>query len=245
MPNQFNEPDFMSNTEQPIEVQRAMPFSNEAEQSVIGSMFLDKECIPDVVSKVRSTDFYIDRHKELFDAIVELYNLGKPVDLVTIEEQLTLRGSLDKIGGIRFVVDVANTVPSTENVRYYADIVKEKAILRSLIRLADNISSSSYKGDEETDDILARAQQGIIDISQGRETKGLVHIGRYLNESIEHIDRLSQRDNTVSGVPTGFVDIDRRTSGLHAAELIVLAARPGMGKTSFVLNIAQNAAVKY
>ena len=245
MPNQFNEPDFMSNTEQPIEVQRAIPFSNEAEQSVIGSMFLDKECIPDVVSKVRSTDFYIDRHKELFDAIVELYNLGKPVDLVTIEEQLTLRGSLDKIGGIRFVVDVANTVPSTENVRYYADIVKEKAILRSLIRLADNISSSSYKGDEETDDILARAQQGIIDISQGRETKGLVHIGRYLNESIEHIDRLSQRDNTVSGVPTGFVDIDRRTSGLHAAELIVLAARPGMGKTSFVLNIAQNAAVKY
>lgn len=224
---------------------RVMPFSNEAEQSVLGAMFLDKECIPDVVSKVRSADFYVDRHKELFDAIAELFNLGKPVDLVTLEEQLTLRGTLEKIGGIKFVVDVANTVPSTENVLYYAEIVRDKAVLRRLIRLSDEISSACCRGDEETDSILAAAQQGIIDITQGRSTKGLVHIGRYLNESVELLDVLSKKDGSVTGVPTGFADIDRRSAGLHPAELVLIAARPGMGKSSFALNIAQNAAVKY
>lgn len=227
------------------EVQRAMPFSNEAEQSVLGAMFLDKDCIPDVIDRVKETDFYIDRHKELYSAIKELYDLGKPVDLVTLEEQLKLRGTLEKIGGIKFVVDVANTVPSTESVIYYADIVKDKAVLRRLIRLSNEISGACYRGDEETDDILARAQQGIIDITQGRTTKGLVHVGRYLNEGLDLLDTLSKKNNTVTGIPTGFSDIDRRTAGLHSAELILIAARPGMGKTSFALNIAQNAAVKY
>ncbi|MBQ3573712.1 MAG: replicative DNA helicase [Clostridia bacterium] len=222
-----------------------MPFSNEAEQSVLGAMFLDKDCIPDVIDRVKEADFYIDRHKELYSAIKELYTLGKPVDLVTLEEQLKLRGTLEKIGGIKFVVDVANTVPSTESVIYYADIVKDKAVLRLLIRLSNEISNACYRGDEETDDILARAQQGIIEITQGRTTKGLVHVGRYLNEGLDKLDALSKKDSTITGIPTGFSDIDRRTAGLHSAELILIAARPGMGKTSFVLNIAQNAAVKY
>ena len=227
------------------EVQRAMPFSNEAEQSVLGAMFLDKDCIPDVIARVKETDFYIDRHKELYSAIKELYNLGKPVDLVTLEEQLILRGTLEKMGGIKFVVDVANTVPSTDSVIYYADIVKDKAVLRRLIRLSNEISGACYRGDSETDDILARAQQGIIEITQDRTSKGLVHVGRYLEEGMDLLDTLSKKDNTVTGIPTGFSDIDRRTAGLHQAELILIAARPGMGKTSFALNIAQNAAVKY
>ncbi len=227
------------------ELQRAMPFSNEAEQSVLGAMFLDKDCIPDVQDRVKETDFYIDRHKELYSAIKELYDLGKPVDLVTLEEQLKLRGTLEKIGGIKFVVDVANTVPSTDSVKYYADIVKDKAVLRRLIRLSNEISGGCYRGDQETDDILARAQQGIIEITQGRTTKGLVHVGRYLNEGMDLLDALSKKDSTITGIPTGFSDIDRRTAGLHSAELILIAARPGMGKTSFALNIAQNAAVKY
>lgn len=226
-------------------LQRVMPFSNEAEQSVLGAMFLDKDSIPDVVARVRSSDFYIERHRELFEAIVELFNLGKPIDLVTLEAQLTLRGSLEKLGGIRFVVDVANSVPSTENVSYYADIVKDKAVRRQLIKLTDKISGACYSGDEETDIIFARAQQGIIDISQDRESKGLVHIGRYLNDSVEYLDKLATNDNnSITGISTGFVDLDRRTSGLHASELIIIAARPGMGKTSLALNIAQNAAVK-
>lgn len=228
--------------ENPAEM--AMPFSNEAEQSVLGAMYLDRNCIPDVLGKVRGEDFYISRHQELFEAIVELYNLGTPIDLVTLKEHLTLRGSLEKIGGIAFVVEVANLVPSIDSVGYYASIVKDKAVQRRMIRMADEIRGKCYRGDEETDDILAAAQQSIIDISQDRSSRGLVHIGRYLDESLEKLETLSKRTDAVTGIPTGFLDIDRRTSGLHASELIILAARPAMGKTSFALNIAQNVAVK-
>lgn len=228
--------------ENPAEM--AMPFSNEAEQSVLGAMYLDRNCIPDVLGKVRGEDFYISRHQELFEAIVELYNLGTPIDLVTLKEHLTLRGSLEKIGGIAFVVEVANLVPSIDSVGYYANIVKNKAVQRRMIRMADEIRGKCYRGDEETDDILAAAQQSIIDISQDRSSRGLVHIGRYLDESLEKLETLSKRTDAVTGIPTGFLDIDRRTSGLHASELIILAARPAMGKTSFALNIAQNVAVK-
>ncbi len=222
----------------------SMPFSNEAEQSVLGAIYLDRNCIPDVLEKVRVEDFYIARHQELFEAIIELYNLGRPIDLVTLKEHLTIRGTLEKIGGIPFVVEVANLVPSTESVGYYAAIVRDKAVQRRMIRLADEIRGKCYRGDEETDDILARAQQGVIDISQARSTRGLVHIGQYLNENLDRLEVLSKKDSTVTGIPTGFVDVDRRTSGLHPAELIILAARPAMGKTSFALNIAQNVAVK-
>ncbi len=227
------------------EIQRAMPFSNEAEYSVLGSMFLDKDCIPDVLSRVKPEDFYIDRHKKLFTALVELYSLGKPIDLISVEEQLRLNGDLEKIGGIKFVVDTANAVPSTESVIFYADVVKDKAVLRKLIKLSDEIQNICYRGDQETDTILAKAQQGIIDITQDRVSKGLVHIGRYLSDSVEMIDKLSHDDGDTTGVPTGFIDIDKKTSGLHSSELILIAGRPGMGKTSFALNIAHNAAVKY
>lgn len=227
------------------ELRRTVPFSNEAEQSVLGAMFLDKECIPNVISKVTSADFYIDRHRELFDAIIELYNLGKPIDLVTLEEQLILRGSLEKIGGIKFVVDVANTVPSTESAVYYAEIVKDKSVLRSLISMASRIEENCYRGDSETEDILAKAQQDMIKITQGRTSIGLVHIGRYLEESVELLDKLSQKSDSITGIPTGFIDVDKKTSGLHPAELILIAGRPGMGKSSFALNIAQNTAIKY
>lgn len=227
------------------ELTRTMPFSNEAEQSVLGSMFLDRTCIPEVINRVKADDFYIERHRMLYNSLVELYSLGKPIDLITIEEKLRLNGDLDKIGGIRFVVDVANAVPSTESVIYYADIVKDKAVLRKLIKLAVGIENMCYRGDEETDDILANAQQGIIDISQNRSTKGLVHIGRYINDSIEQLSALAEKNDAVTGIPTGFIDVDRKTSGLHPAELVLIAGRPGMGKSSFALNIAQNAAIKY
>ncbi len=222
----------------------SMPFSNEAEQSVLGAIYLDRTCIPDVLGKVRGEDFYIARHQELFEAIVELYNLGKPIDLVTLKEHLTLRGTLEKIGGIDFVVEVANLVPSTENVIDYAEIVRNKAVQRQMIRLADEIRGKCYRGDEDTDDILASAQQGVIDISQARSSRGLVHVGQYLNENLDRLEMLSNKDSSITGLTTGFIDIDRRTSGLHPSELIILAARPAMGKTSFALNIAKNAAVK-
>ena len=222
----------------------SMPFSNEAEQSVLGAIYLDRNCIPDVVGTVRGEDFYISRHRELFEAIVELYNTGKPIDLVTLKEHLTLRGTLEKIGGIAFVVEVANLVPSTDSVSFYAAIVRDKAVQRRMIRMAEDIRGKCYRGDEETDDILAAAQQSMIEISQDRSTRGLVHIGRYLDEGLEKLEKLSQKSEGITRIPTGFIDLDRRTSGLHAAELIILAARPAMGKSSFALNIAQNVAVK-
>lgn len=222
----------------------AMPFSNEAEQSVLGAIYLDRTCIPSVLEKVKAEDFYIARHSDLFEAIIQLYDLGKPIDLVTLKEHLTLKGILEKIGGIAFVVEVANLVPSIESVGYYADIVRNKAIQRKMIYLTEKIRNKCYRGDEETDEIIAEAQQGVIDISQARGNKGLVHIGQFLNENLDRLEMLSQKDNTVTGIPTGFIDIDRRMSGLHGSELIILAARPAMGKTSFALNIAQNVAVK-
>ncbi|MEG1442042.1 MAG: replicative DNA helicase, partial [Oscillospiraceae bacterium] len=227
-----------------FKIDKMVPFSNEAEQAVLGSMFLDRTCIPDVVSRVHAEDFYIERHRELFEAVVELYNLGHPLDLVTLKEHLILRGTLESVGGIKFIVEVANQVPSTDSVRYYAQIVTDKALLRRLISMSDNISGKCYRGDEEIQDILGSAQQGLIDITQGRVSRGLVHISKYLNDGIEQIERLSKEDSSITGIPTGFRDIDNRTAGLHPSELIVLAARPGMGKTSFALNIAENAAIK-
>ncbi len=232
----------ISNTENIADM--SMPFSNEAEQSVIGAMYLDRECIPDVLSRVRGENFYISRHREMFEAIVELYNMGRPIDLVTLKEHLILRGSLEKIGGISFVVEVANLVPSTESVNHYADIVKNKSVQRQLIKMADDVRGKCYRGDEETEDILSQAQQNIIEISQGRNGQGLVHIGRYLDDGLERLEMLSQKNDSVTGIPTGFIDIDRRTSGFQNSELIILAARPAMGKTSLALNIAQNVAVK-
>lgn len=224
---------------------REVPFSNEAEKSVIGAMFLERNCIPDVIERVKASDFYIERHAELYSTIIELYDMGKPIDLITLEEQLLFRGSLEKIGGIKFAVDVINGVPSPESVIYYANIVKDKAVLRKLIKLSDKISASCYGGNKETDDILAEAQQGIIDISADRFDRGLLPIGNYLDEEVEVLDRLSKTDGTITGMPTGFKDVDKKTSGLHKSELVIIAGRPGMGKSSFALNIAQNAAVKY
>ena len=231
------------NNDMPV-IERAMPFSNEAEISVLGSMFLDKDCIPDVVERVSKDDFYIDRHKIVFEIIYDLYTMGKPIDLITIEQQLRINGNLEKIGGIKFIVDAANAVPSTESVNYYADIVKDKAVNRNLIRVAQKIENTCYAGDKETDNILQSVQQDIIDITQGRITKGLVHIGRYINDSVEQLDEISKNDDSITGIPTGFIDVDKKTSGLHPAELIIIAGRPGMGKTSFALNIARNSAIK-
>ncbi len=222
----------------------SMPFSNEAEQSVLGAMYLGSECIPDVLQNVRAEDFYISRHRELFETIVEVYNLGKPMDLITLKEHLTLRGTLEKIGGIEFVIELANLVPSIERAGYYGSIVRDKAVQRQMIRLAEDIRGKCFRGDEKTDDILATAQQRVIELSQQRDSSGLVHLGRYLNDNLNRLEELAKKDSSVTGIPTGFVDIDRRTSGLHPAELIILAARPAMGKTSFALNIAKNVAVK-
>ncbi len=224
--------------------ERTMPFSREAEQSVLGAMLLDMQCIPDVMNLCKADDFYIDRHKELYLAIVELYNLGSPIDIVTIKDRLILRGSLDSVGGLQFVMETMNVVPTTRNAKHYAQIVSEKAVLRRLIKISENISEKCYRGDEELEAILGETEQAVIDISQDRVSTGPVHIKTYLGQSVERLAELSENSEDITGIPTGFIDVDKRTAGLHGSELILIAARPGMGKTSFALNIAQNAAIQ-
>lgn len=229
--------------EETVSIERAVPFSREAEMSVLGAMFLDMQCIPEAINLLKSEDFYIDRHRELFNAMSELYNLGKPIDIVTLKEQLTLRGTFDKIGGLPFIMEVASFVPTTRNVVHYAKIVSEKATLRRLIKVADDISEKCYRGDDELEIIIGSAEQEILDITRDNASGGPIHISRYLGQTVENIAALSENDRDVTGIPTGFIDVDKRTAGLHGSELVLIAARPGMGKTSFALNIAQNAAI--
>ena len=223
--------------------ERSMPFSREAEQSVLGAMLLDLQCIPDAIGICRGEDFYIERNKELFDTIVELYNLGKPIDIVTIKDQLTLRGSFESVGGLDYVMETMNMVPTTRNVKHYAQIVSQKALLRNLIRISEKALEQSYRGDEDPDAIIGRTEQELIDLSQERSSKGPVHLRTYLGQSVEKLAELSENEGDITGLSTGFIDLDRRTAGFHGSELILIAARPGMGKTSFALNIAQNVAI--
>ncbi len=223
---------------------RAVPFSLEAEQSVLGAMFLDKDCIADAIETLSGDDFYIGRNKELFEAICELYNLSRPIDAVTLKSHLIQRGTFDKIGGMDFLIEVANFVPTTKNLKYYAKIVKDNSVLRRLIKVSEDTAQLCYRGEGEIEDIIGKAEQDIMNISQNREAQGPVHIRRYIGESVEMLSELSDKKSDVTGISTGFIDIDRRTAGLHGSELILIAARPGMGKTTFALNIAQNAAVK-
>lgn len=223
--------------------EKSMPFSREAELSVLGAMMLDANCIPDVISKCKAEDFYVDRHKELYLAICDLYNMGKPIDMVTIKEQLILRGKLEAVGGLNFVMETINLVPTTRNAAHYAQIVSEKSTLRKLIRITDTVSDQCYRGDKDVEAILSETQQSIIEVTQDSSSKGPVHIRTYLGQSVDQIASMSETEGDVTGISTGFIDIDNRTAGLHGSELILIAARPGMGKTSFALNIAQNVAI--
>lgn len=229
--------------EESTSFERAMPYSREAEQSVLGAMLLDMQCIPDAVSLCKAEDFYIERHRELYETVLELYNLGKPIDIVTLKEQLTLRGTFDSVGGLSFIMETMNVVPTTRNIRHYAKIVAQKATMRRLIGMSQDISEKCFRGDEEVESIVEGAEQAIMELSQDKSSTGPVHIRRYLEESAENISKLSEQSGDVTGIPTGFIDIDKQTAGLHGSELILIAARPGMGKTSFALNIAQNAAI--
>ncbi len=226
-----------------LSIDRAMPFSREAEQSVLGAMLLDTQCIPDAMGICKADDFYIERNKELFNTIIELYNLGKPIDIVTIKDQLTLRGVFESVGGLEFVMETMNMVPTTRNVKHYAEIVAQKALLRNLIRISEKALEESYRGDEEPEAIIGKTEQQLIDLSQARSSKGPVHLRTYLGQSVEKLAELSENEGDLTGITTGFIDLDKRTAGLHGSELILIAARPGMGKTSFALNIAQNAAI--
>lgn len=223
---------------------RMPPHNMEAEQSVLGCMLLDKESVATATDFLNSDDFYADAHKEIFDSMVEIYDRGEPVDLVTVTEQLRQRGTLEAVGGVAYLSDLSMAVPSTANIKYYVDIVEEKAILRRLIAACNDIINKSYEAREEIDLIIDHAEKSIFQITQRNTVSDFEPIKTVLLETYSKIEEMSKNQGKIIGVPTGFHDFDQKTSGLQPSDLILVAARPSMGKTSFVLNIAQYAAIR-
>jgi len=223
---------------------RMPPHNMEAEQSVLGCMLLDKESVATATDFLDSDDFYADAHKEIFQSMVEIYDRGEPVDLVTVTEQLRQRGTLEAVGGVAYLSDLSMAVPSTANIKYYVDIVEEKAILRRLIAACNDIIRQSYEAREEIDLIIDHAEKSIFQITQRNTVSDFEPIKTVLLETYSKIEELSKNKGKIIGVPTGFHDFDQKTSGLQPSDFILVAARPSMGKTSFVLNIAQYAAIR-
>lgn len=224
---------------------RLPPHNHEAEQAVLGAILIEPSVLISVNERLKAEDFYRQAHQRLFQVMNDLAERGEPVDLVTLTAELNDRKLLDEVGGVPYLNDLASTVPTAANVEYYAKIVEEKALLRRLIRTATQIAMQGYSGSDEVNQILNEAEKRILEISQRRiRGGGFVAIKDVLMESYEQIEALHLNKSGISGIPTGFVDLDKMTSGLKGSELIILAARPSMGKTAFALNVAQNVAVR-
>lgn len=225
-------------------VERIPPHNEEAERCVLGAAMLSKDAMYDVIEEVKADDFYNESHKEIFNAIMDLYRDNKPVDMLTVCEELKTKKALDMVGGRAYIATLTTEVPSTTNAGEYAKIVSEKASLRALIGTAEDIMNKSYQGKDDTQEILNFAESGIFQIGQKRQKSDYTPIQDVLLKNVENIDAASKNQGKVVGIPTGFKDLDALTSGLHRSDLIILAARPAMGKTAFALNIAQQTATK-
>lgn len=220
-------------------IKRVMPNSLEAEQSVIGSMIMDKEAIIVAIEMLLPEDFYYRQNGLLFQAMTELYNAGKPVDLVTLQARLKAMDAPEEISSLEFVRDLVTAVPTSANVKSYAQIVKDKSVLRALIRVTEAIENRCYAGEGDLDEILAETEKNIFHLLQNRGGRDFVPIKEIVLNALEKIEQASKVQGNVTGIPTGFVDLDYKMAGLQSSDFILIAARPSMGKTAFVLNIAQ------
>ncbi|MEG0722275.1 MAG: replicative DNA helicase, partial [Lachnospiraceae bacterium] len=225
-------------------IKRVLPHSIEAEQSVVGAMLMDKDAITVAMEIIIGEDFYQTAYGVIFDAIVELYNEGKPVDLVTLQERLKEKDVPSEISSLEFVRDLVSAVPTSANIKYYAEIVSEKSILRKLIRINEEIANTCYLAKEPLEAILDQTEKRVFEVVQKRNTGNFVPIKQVVLNALEKIEKASKNKGSVTGIPTGFIDLDYKMSGLQPSDLILIAARPSMGKTAFVLNIAQNVAFR-
>ena len=221
-----------------------MPYAIEAEQSVLGSILLDKDLIIVVIDIVSKEDFYSDQNAEIYDSMLTLFKNSEPIDLITIVNELRKRSLLEKVGGIPYITSLSSAPDFTSHITKYAAIVKEKSILRKLIRTSTDLMQKSYEQSMQIQDILDFAEKSIFDIAQEKDQRGLVKIENVLADSFEILQDLYMRKDKMTGITTGFIDLDRKINGLQKTDLILIAARPAMGKTAFSLNIAQNAAIK-
>ena len=227
-----------------MELGNIPPHDIEAEQAVIGSMLTDKDAVMLGVEKLKVDNFYREDNKAIFEAIVNLYNKSEPIDLITVKSELTSMGLFEKVGGMEYLVLLPDKVPTTANVEKYITIVKEKATLRNLIRTANEIIELGYNPTEDVEDIMSGAEKKIFDLIQDKNNNGYTPIKDVLIESFTKLEELYNQKTRITGVPTGFADLDYQTAGLHGSDLILVAARPAMGKSAFALNIATNAALK-
>jgi len=225
-------------------LERIPPQNIEAEQSVLGSMLIEKQAILRAMEILRPQDFYREAHQQIYRVMTDLFDHGQAVDLITVTEALRQEGLLEQVGGIPYLTTLANLVPTAANVEHYAKIVEEKAILRELIKAATEIVARGYAGKDDVDILLDQAEQAIFDVSQRRTVQGYVALKDVLIETLERIEYVYANKDGATGVPTGFRELDQLTSGLQPSDLVILAARPSVGKTSFALNIARHAAVK-
>jgi len=225
--------------------ERIPPQDLVAEQSVIGSMLLDKNATVRALEILRSDSFYRDAHRYIYETILDLFDKGEPVDLVTVTDSLRKAGKLDAVGGSVYVADLLNSVPTAANVEYYAKIVEEKATLRRLIEAGTTIVSSAFDAGDDVDAILDRSEKIVFDIALRRVREGFHRIDGVIKRVLDKIDALYDKKEAITGTPTGFPDLDKLTAGFQSADLIIIAARPAVGKTAFALNIAQNVAIRH
>lgn len=225
-------------------IKRVLPHSVEAEQSVIGSMLMDREAIIAASEIITADDFYQHQYGVMFEAMVELFNENRPVDLITLQNRLKEKDVPPEVSSLDFVRDIITTVPTSANVKSYANIVREKAVLRRLIKVNEDIANTCYAGKEPLETILATTEKTVFDLFQSRNSGDFVPIRQVAMNVLEKIEEASKNQGTVTGIPTGFIDLDYKTSGLQPSDFILIAARPSMGKTAFVLNLVDHIAVK-
>lgn len=222
---------------------RKMPQNLEAEMSVLGVAFLDDKLISKIVEEVNEDMFYDDRNKKLFQAIKSLHEQSIAIDVTTVSDELDKAKNFSAVGGIEYLTEVIDSVATAANLDYYINIIKEKAIVRNLINTATDIVTEAYEEEDNVTSLLDTAEKNILDVVRSRQTSEFVPISEALRSAQEQLEYLAQNKSTISGLETGFIDLDKATSGLHEGEMIVIAARPGMGKTAFALNIATHAAM--
>ena len=225
-------------------IKRVMPHSIEAEQSVVGAMLMDKDAITTAGEIISGDDFYQASYGVIFDSMIELFNEGKPVDLITLQERLKEKDVPAEIASLEFVRDLVTAVPTSANVKYYAQIVADKSLMRKMIKLNESIENMCYAGKESVESIMEQTEKSMFQLLQRRTTGDYVPIKQVVLNALDKIEKASKSKGTVTGIPTGFIDLDYKLSGFQPSDFILIAARPSMGKTAFVLNIAQYMAFK-
>lgn len=225
-------------------IDRVPPHNNEAEQSVIGAIFLEPQALITAAELLMPEDFYRMAHEKIFQTMIILSDKGQAIDVVTVTEELSAKKELEDVGGISYLMEIANSVPTAANIVHYARIVEEKALLRRLIRVATSIVEDGYAREDEVEALLAEAEKKMMEVSNRKNAGDFRHIKDVLVETYDSIELLHTKKGDVTGIPTGFRDLDKITAGFQRNDLIIVAARPSVGKTAFALNVAQNVATK-